>query len=83
MLVLNLARTVLNFFRTYNKHLKQDQAKLELSIAVDLTDEFHWNTNQLFVYVTASYVGKRNVRNDVQLWDDIITSTEVKSFCLV
>ena len=39
-----------------------DQAILNLGIDADLRSVFNWNVKQLFVYVTAEYETKANVR---------------------
>ncbi|KAF8326640.1 signal peptidase subunit-domain-containing protein [Cantharellus anzutake] len=41
-------------------------------VNIDLTSLFHWNTKQLFVYLTAEYTNSKGVKNDVVLWDRIV-----------
>merc|ERR1711998_63352 len=53
-----------------------DEAFVRFDLDADLTTAFTWNTKQLFVMVVAEYGTKTNARNEVVLWDDIITSEE-------
>lgn len=59
-----------------NSHFQMDQSTLSFNLQYNFTSEFHWNMNQLFVYVVASYNHTTNVRNEVILWDDIIRNKE-------
>eukprot|EP00446_Apocalathium_sp_SHHI-4_P004983 CAMPEP_0177184778 /NCGR_PEP_ID=MMETSP0367-20130122/17743_1 /TAXON_ID=447022 ORGANISM="Scrippsiella hangoei-like, Strain SHHI-4" /NCGR_SAMPLE_ID=MMETSP0367 /ASSEMBLY_ACC=CAM_ASM_000362 /LENGTH=193 /DNA_ID=CAMNT_0018631925 /DNA_START=161 /DNA_END=739 /DNA_ORIENTATION=- len=58
---------------TVNTYLNMDQCTLSFDLSHDLSTEFHWNTNQLFVYLVASYNETSNKRNEVTIWDNIIT----------
>ena len=40
---------------------------------IDLRSVFNWNVKQLFVIVLAEYTSTSNIRNQVVLWDNIIT----------
>lgn len=57
---------------TVNTYLNMDQSTLSFDISHNLTSEFNWNMNQLFVYVVASYNDTTNRRNEVTLWDRIV-----------
>merc|ERR1719498_1112602 len=59
-----------------NSYLKMDEMSLSFDLNANLTSEFHWNMNQLFVYIVASYNSTSNVRNEVTIWDDIVTSVD-------
>merc|ERR1719424_2162262 len=61
---------------TINTYLDMDQSTLSFDLNHDLTSEFHWNMNQLFVYLVASYNSTSNVRNEVTLWDRIVSNEE-------
>lgn len=43
---------------------------------IDLEPLFHWNTKQVFAYLTASYPGRKYEFNDAIIWDIIIPSKE-------
>merc|ERR1712048_1432927 len=57
-------------------YLNMDQATLSFNLTHDLTTEFNWNMNQLFVYMVASYNDTSNKRNEVTLWDRVVTNVE-------
>merc|ERR1719329_964646 len=59
---------------TVNTYLGMDQAMLSFDIDHDLSSDFHWNMNQLFVYLVASYNDTSNKRNEVTVWDRIVQS---------
>lgn len=65
---------------TVNTYYNMDQATLSFSANHDLTSEFHWNMNQLFVYLVASYNDTTNKRNEVTLWDSVVTNAEEAKF---
>ena len=55
------------------KASKFERAELTFSVDVDLRDEFHWNTKQLFVWMSADYRGKKsNVVHRASLWDSLV-----------
>lgn len=53
---------------------KIDRAIIRLDVDVDFTAVFNWNIKQLFVYAIAEYSTEEWGRNEVTLWDEIITS---------
>jgi signal peptidase complex subunit 3 len=55
---------------------QNDHLSLTFDLTADLTSLFHWNTKQLFVYVSAQYATAKNVVNQVVLWDSIIRRKE-------
>mmetsp|Transcript_12438 Transcript_12438/g.34257 ORF Transcript_12438/g.34257 Transcript_12438/m.34257 type:complete len:181 (-) Transcript_12438:83-625(-) len=61
---------------TVNKVLNMDQCMLKFNLRHNLTEEFNWNMNQLFLYVVATYNDTANVRNEVTIWDNIIVSED-------
>eukprot|EP00930_Biecheleria_cincta_P051870 TRINITY_DN3707_c0_g1_i1.p1 TRINITY_DN3707_c0_g1~~TRINITY_DN3707_c0_g1_i1.p1 ORF type:complete len:205 (-),score=35.94 TRINITY_DN3707_c0_g1_i1:49-663(-) len=62
---------------TLNTYLNQEQSLLSFNLSYDLSTEFHWNMNQLFLYIVASYNDTNsNKRNEVVIWDKIIRSRE-------
>mmetsp|Transcript_36743 Transcript_36743/g.114427 ORF Transcript_36743/g.114427 Transcript_36743/m.114427 type:complete len:187 (+) Transcript_36743:81-641(+) len=61
---------------TVNTYLNMDQCLLSFNVSHNLTSEFNWNTNQLFVYLVASYNETSNRRNEVTIWDRIVTNPE-------
>uniref|UniRef100_A0A0G4GV65 Signal peptidase complex subunit 3 n=1 Tax=Chromera velia CCMP2878 TaxID=1169474 RepID=A0A0G4GV65_9ALVE len=61
---------------TVNQYLQSDQMNISFDLEADLSGVYTWNTNLLFVYVTASYKTQGNVRNEVTIWDHIIQTKE-------
>merc|ERR1712187_109907 len=61
---------------TINTYLNMDQATLSFNVSHDLSSEFNWNMNQLFVYMAASYNDTSNKHNEVTLWDRIVRNRE-------
>eukprot|EP00252_Welwitschia_mirabilis_P008891 TRINITY_DN2113_c0_g2_i1.p1 TRINITY_DN2113_c0_g2~~TRINITY_DN2113_c0_g2_i1.p1 ORF type:complete len:168 (-),score=29.72 TRINITY_DN2113_c0_g2_i1:244-747(-) len=57
-----------------------DEASLTLNVSADLRSMFTWNTKQVFVFIAAEYETKKNVLNQVSLWDAIIPSKEHGKF---
>jgi len=51
---------------------QNDILSLTFDLKADLTSLFHWNTKQLFVYISAQYITEKNVVNQMVLWDDVI-----------
>jgi signal peptidase complex subunit 3 len=45
-----------------------------LDVEADFTPAFNWNTKQVYVYAVAHYATANMPRNEVTLWDTIITS---------
>mmetsp|Transcript_46496 Transcript_46496/g.77266 ORF Transcript_46496/g.77266 Transcript_46496/m.77266 type:complete len:188 (+) Transcript_46496:47-610(+) len=60
---------------------KFERAELTFSADIDLRDEFHWNTKQLFVWLSADYIGKDNqVTHRSSLWDTLVRSKSAAMF---
>lgn len=52
----------------------KENLRAKFDLDADLTPLFHWNTKQVFVYLTADYPGARDdIENSVTFWDAIIT----------
>merc|ERR1719261_431313 len=60
---------------TINSYLDADQCSISMDLDHDLSSEFHWNMNQLFVYITATYETSSNRRNEVTIYDTIVTNS--------
>ena len=65
-----------------NSFLGCDQADVVFDMHADMRPEFHWNQNQLFVYLVARYESDTNKDNIVVLWDAIIRNKEEAKFSL-
>mmetsp|Transcript_96572 Transcript_96572/g.171695 ORF Transcript_96572/g.171695 Transcript_96572/m.171695 type:complete len:205 (+) Transcript_96572:69-683(+) len=62
---------------TLNTYLNQEESIFSFDLKYDLSTEFHWNMNQLFLYVVASYNDTTtNQRNEVTVWDKIVRNKE-------
>lgn len=48
-----------------------------LDVEADFTPTFNWNTKQVYVYAVADYTTAGMKRNEVTLWDTIISSPEM------
>eukprot|EP00386_Alphamonas_edax_P009328 GDKI01030711.1.p1 GENE.GDKI01030711.1~~GDKI01030711.1.p1 ORF type:complete len:193 (+),score=44.99 GDKI01030711.1:57-581(+) len=55
-----------------NTYFNADQMHLTFDLDADFNPVMNWNTNQLFLYVTASYMTTANKRNEVTVWDYIL-----------
>lgn len=55
-------------YKSYNS----DQVKFEFDLTLDLTSEFNWNVNQIYVFVVATYETKKNKKNEVVIYDKIL-----------
>ncbi|KAF8442607.1 signal peptidase 22kDa subunit [Terfezia claveryi] len=53
-----------------------EKAVIRFDLEADLESLFHWNTKQIFAYLTASYPGRKYEFNDAIIWDIIIPSKE-------
>lgn len=55
----------------------KENSKIAFDLEADLASLFHWNTKQIFVYLTAEYDGKKpGLSSKVTFWDKIITKPE-------
>ncbi|KFA54767.1 hypothetical protein S40293_00789 [Stachybotrys chartarum IBT 40293] len=52
----------------------QEYSVIKFSLEADLSSLFHWNTKQIFVYVTAEWPAENNGTNSAVIWDSIITN---------
>ncbi|KAG8787070.1 hypothetical protein FRC15_010010 [Serendipita sp. 397] len=43
-----------------------------LQTSTDLRPLFHWNTKQVFVYLSAEYTNGKGLENEVVIWDRIV-----------
>ena len=60
---------------TINAYLDGDQSNIGFDLEADFREMFHWNMNQLFVYVTASFETEKNKRNEITIWDQVQISS--------
>lgn len=54
------------------KQYKADQVKFDFDLSYDLSTEYNWNVNQIYLYVVASYETSKNKRNEIVVYDTII-----------
>lgn len=50
-----------------------DQAMLRMNLDADLGSLWSWNTKHIFVYVVATYASRTHTRNEVVVWDNILS----------
>ncbi|KAI7906725.1 signal peptidase 22kDa subunit [Cokeromyces recurvatus] len=58
------------------RNSKSEFARFQFDVDADFTPLFNWNTKQIFVTVVAEYETKNFKRNQVVIWDKIITSKD-------
>lgn len=61
------------------RKMQIEKAQLKLSFKVDLRDEWHWNSKQLFVWLTADFDNGK-VKSSISLWDRIVLTQEASKF---
>ena len=54
----------------------RERALISYEIEADLSSAFHWNVKQVFLILCAEYLSTSHVRNQVVVYDRIITSPE-------
>lgn len=54
------------------KQYKADQVRFDFDLSLDLSTEYSWNVNQLYVFVVASYETSKNERNEIIIYDKIV-----------
>ena len=63
------------------KRSKFEQCELTFDVDIDLRDEFHWNTKQLFVWLSVDYIGKKsNILHRISLWDELVVTQSQAMF---
>lgn len=62
---------------------QSDQAVLALDIKADLRGLFQWNAKQLFVFVVAEYETPQHGKNEVVVFDRIVSNEEAAVIDLV
>jgi len=50
----------------------QQIAHISFDYDADLTPLFHWNTKQVFLYLSGEYTNKQGTQNEVVFWDKIV-----------
>ena len=53
-----------------------DRAIVTFDLDIDLRKVWNWNVKQLFIYITARYVTKENIYNEIVIWDKIVNRTQ-------
>lgn len=51
-----------------------DQAYIKFDLVADFTKMWSWNINHMYVYVVAEYTSPSHPRNEVVVWDSILSS---------
>jgi signal peptidase complex subunit 3 len=71
-----LKKLALNNLRFLRNSLGDDRATFYFDLHADFRPAFHWNLKQIFVFVVAEFETKKNVLNQVTVWDKIIESED-------
>jgi hypothetical protein len=64
------------FFKLHQKINDKSLGNFYFDLEADLTELFHWNNKQLFIYLMAEYKTETNDINQVIVWDKIIKRGE-------
>ncbi|KAH9829121.1 signal peptidase 22 kDa subunit [Rhodofomes roseus] len=64
------------YLRKYRSRQQQEFAFVNFNLTADLSPLFHWNTKQLFLYVSAEYTDQQGTANEVVIWDRIVRRKE-------
>lgn len=64
------------------KPYKADQVRFDFDMKVDLSTEYNWNLNQIYLFVVASYETRKNAKNEVVIYDRILRTAEDLTFTL-
>lgn len=59
-----------------------DQVRFSFDMSVDLSTEYNWNVNQIYLFVVATYETDKNKKNEVVIYDRILRTVEEFSFSL-
>ncbi|CDF77548.1 unnamed protein product [Chondrus crispus] len=62
----------LSFLRTISRE-RCDQAYLKFDLTADFQRMWTWNINHMYVYLVAEYVTDSHQRNEVVVWDTILS----------
>ena len=62
--------------RDYYDNSANDQTFINFDLKADLSPLFNWNVKALYLYLTAEYITKDNVLNEMVLWDKIVMNGE-------
>jgi signal peptidase complex subunit 3 len=76
--VSKVSNLVFSEFKNYNA----DQVKLDIDLSVDLRSEYSWNVNQLYLFVVAYYETSKNTRNEIVVFDKIVSDKKDYKFDL-
>ena len=66
----------MNTLKRLTKHRGVDRAILTFDTSFDLSSVFNWNVKQLFVFVTAKYASESHPRNEIVVYDRVITRSD-------
>ena len=76
---------LLNFFsgsaviRPRTRRTRYEIGSILFDGKIDLSDEFNWNTKELFIWMSANYNTKRK-ESEISLWDRIISEKDESIF---
>lgn len=62
----------------YISSYNNDLSEFQISLDVDTSSFFHWNVKQVMLFIAAYYSTPDQPRNEIILWDRIITSENPK-----
>lgn len=66
-------KNIRSMFEHGSRGTATDRALFSFNLDADLTGVWNWNVKQLFCYVTAEFVTPSNIRNELVIWDKIVT----------
>lgn len=54
-------------------HIPAHYASLHFNLSLDLRPAFHWNTKQIYAYLTLTYATQEYETNAIVFWDSVIS----------
>lgn len=70
----NDLKTIRSMFEQQSRGASTDRALFTFDLEADLRGVWNWNVKQLFCYITADFVTPSNVRNELVVWDKVVTA---------
>ncbi|CAA93582.1 signal peptidase subunit Spc3 [Schizosaccharomyces pombe] len=58
------------------RNVRQQYAQVKFNMDADLSELWDWNTKHVVVYLVASYSTEKHEKNQVVVWDKILSSPE-------
>ncbi|PXF47607.1 Signal peptidase complex subunit 3 [Gracilariopsis chorda] len=73
--IVDLRMSEMSFLRQLQRE-KCDQAYIKFDLDADFRKMWSWNINHMYVYVVAEYQSSTHTRNEVVVWDSILSGRQ-------